>query len=56
MVDTWSGSIIYEWIQETNNYGLIQYGPAQAADVNEGSSVVQGLVLRTTSASQFEYQ
>jgi 1,3-beta-glucanosyltransferase GAS1 len=23
----WSGSIIYEWIQEENNYGLISYGP-----------------------------
>lgn len=23
----WSGAIIYEWIQEANNYGLIQYGP-----------------------------
>ena len=27
MVDTWSGSIVYEWIQETNDYGLISYGP-----------------------------
>ena len=27
MVDTWSGSIVYEWIEETNNYGLISYGP-----------------------------
>lgn len=25
MVDTWSGAIIYEWIQETNNYGLVSY-------------------------------
>lgn len=23
----WSGAIIYEWIQEQNNYGLISYGP-----------------------------
>ncbi|KAF9893133.1 hypothetical protein FE257_012544 [Aspergillus nanangensis] len=29
MSDTWSGSIIYEWIEETNNYGLINYGPRQ---------------------------
>ena len=26
MVDTWSGSIIYEWVQEVNNYGLVSYG------------------------------
>lgn len=25
MVDTWSGAIIYEWIQETNDYGLVSY-------------------------------
>ena len=25
MVDTWSGAIIYEWIQETNMYGLVTY-------------------------------
>lgn len=27
MAGTWSGSIVYEWIQETNDYGLISYGP-----------------------------
>ncbi|KAF9698063.1 hypothetical protein EKO04_003984 [Ascochyta lentis] len=26
MAETWSGSIIYEWIEEANNYGLISYG------------------------------
>ncbi|CAO2650055.1 Nn.00g013470.m01.CDS01 [Neocucurbitaria sp. VM-36] len=26
MSDVWSGSIIYEWIEEANNYGLISYG------------------------------
>lgn len=26
MVDTWSGSIIYEWVQEANKYGLVTYG------------------------------
>lgn len=24
----WSGAIIYEWIQESNGYGLISYGPS----------------------------
>jgi hypothetical protein len=27
MNEYWSGAIIYEWIQEQNNYGLISYGP-----------------------------
>ncbi|KAH7383771.1 Glucanosyltransferase-domain-containing protein [Pyrenochaeta sp. MPI-SDFR-AT-0127] len=26
MADVWSGSIVYEWIEEANNYGLIKYG------------------------------
>jgi hypothetical protein len=30
MADVWSGSIIYEWIEEQNNYGLISYGPKVA--------------------------
>jgi hypothetical protein len=36
MADTWSGSIIYEWIQETNDYGLIQYGTPVAPDTPGG--------------------
>ena len=28
MDKTWSGAIIYEWIEETNHYGLISYGPS----------------------------
>lgn len=39
MVDTWSGAIIYEWIQETNNYGIVSYDqsatPTTAAPANE---------------------
>ncbi|CAL8581598.1 hypothetical protein XPA_007287 [Xanthoria parietina] len=27
MADTWSGTIVYEWIEEENDYGLISYGP-----------------------------
>ncbi|XP_044724367.1 glucanosyltransferase domain-containing protein [Hirsutella rhossiliensis] len=26
MVNDWSGAIVYEWIQEQNNYGIITYG------------------------------
>jgi hypothetical protein len=26
MADTWSGSIVYEWIEEANNYGIVKYG------------------------------
>ncbi|KAI9648266.1 hypothetical protein NHQ30_002898 [Ciborinia camelliae] len=33
MDDQWSGAIVYEWIEEANNYGLISYGPTVAATV-----------------------
>lgn len=29
MIGTWSGSIIYEWVQETNDYGLVTYPNGQ---------------------------
>lgn len=41
MVGDWSGSIIYEWIEETNHYGLISYGPAVDPTAT-GSGVVAG--------------
>ncbi|KAJ9664021.1 hypothetical protein H2198_000524 [Neophaeococcomyces mojaviensis] len=49
MADTWSGAIIYEWIQETNAYGLIQYGPRQDASVNDdSSSIIEGFTRQGT--------
>jgi hypothetical protein len=33
MNELWSGAIIYEWIEEANNYGLVSYGPAVSATV-----------------------
>ncbi|PNS20050.1 1,3-beta-glucanosyltransferase [Sphaceloma murrayae] len=41
MSGTWSGAIIYEWIQEANNYGLISYGPTVAATAT-ASNVMDG--------------
>ena len=42
MDGTWSGAIIYEWIEEANDYGLVEYGPtvnpatATATDAPDG--------------------
>jgi hypothetical protein len=33
MNDLWSGAIIYEWVEEANNYGLISYGSSVAPTV-----------------------
>lgn len=49
MVGTWSGAIIYEWIQEMNDYGLVSYGQQQPQSVNQGSSIVQGYLLESFS-------
>lgn len=35
MDGTWSGAIIYEWLEEANNYGLISYGPSAAATATD---------------------
>jgi len=42
MSPIWSGAIIYEWIEETNNYGLISYGPEVSATA-VASGVVAGI-------------
>jgi hypothetical protein len=45
MDDTWSGAIIYEWIEEANDYGLISYGSMVSATVV--ASGVQAGISRT---------
>jgi len=47
MTDRWSGAIIYEWIEEANQYGLISYGPPLAATAT-GSNVVGGFTRSGT--------
>ncbi|POS75245.1 1,3-beta-glucanosyltransferase gel3 [Diaporthe helianthi] len=47
MINDWSGSIIYEWIQETNDYGLISYGPPVDPTAT-GSNVVAGFTRQGT--------
>jgi hypothetical protein len=42
MADTWSGAIIYEWIQETNKYGLVDYALSQGAPAGDGAYGVNG--------------
>jgi 1,3-beta-glucanosyltransferase GAS1 len=42
-----SGSIVYEWIEETNNYGLISYGPSVDPTAT-GSNVVAGFTRQGT--------
>ncbi|OQO08538.1 hypothetical protein B0A48_06408 [Cryoendolithus antarcticus] len=36
MSGTWSGAIIYEWLEETNDYGLISYGTPAPATATAG--------------------
>jgi len=47
MADTWSGAIIYEWIEEANDYGLISYGPTAAATAT-GNGVIDGYTRQGT--------
>lgn len=47
MDSMWSGAMIYEWIEETNNYGLISYGPPAAATAT-GSDIVAGFTRQGT--------
>lgn len=47
MDGTWSGAIIYEWIEEVNDYGLISYGPQTDATIFSGN-VEQGFTRSGT--------
>ncbi|CAD0115188.1 unnamed protein product [Aureobasidium uvarum] len=47
MSQYWSGVMIYEWIQETNDYGLISYGPQVAATAT-GANIVDGFTRTGT--------
>jgi hypothetical protein len=47
MVNDWSGSLIYEWIQEENNYGLISYGPKVDPTVT-GENIAGGFTRKGT--------
>ncbi|KAF3919163.1 hypothetical protein ABW21_db0209365 [Orbilia brochopaga] len=42
MQDVWSGAIIYEWIQEDNNYGLVDYGRVDPKTAVGGDSWARG--------------
>jgi hypothetical protein len=45
MINDWSGSIVYEWIQEQNNYGLISYGP-KVDGSQQGDNVFDGFTRK----------
>ncbi|KAI1656594.1 glycoside hydrolase family 72 protein [Daldinia decipiens] len=47
MVNDWSGAIVYEWIQEANEYGLISYGPKVDPTVT-GKDIVGGFTRAGT--------
>lgn len=47
MVNDWSGAIVYEWIQEENNYGLISYGP-KVDPSQQGEHVADGFTRKGT--------
>lgn len=48
MSGTWSGAIIYEWIEETNDYGLISYGPSVHAAAATNTLIEDGYTRQGT--------
>lgn len=47
MNEIWSGTIVYEWIQEMNDYGLISYGP-QLSPTAVGENIEDGFTRKGT--------
>lgn len=48
MVNDWSGAIIYEWIQEQNNYGLISYGDPVNDPTQDDGTVYDNWIRKGT--------
>lgn len=48
MINDWSGSIVYEWIQETNQYGIISYGPEVEDKAQNDETVFDGWTRKGT--------
>jgi hypothetical protein len=47
MTHIWSGTIVYEWIEELNNYGIISYGPRLPATAT-GVNIEDGFTRKGT--------
>ena len=58
MVDTWSGAMVYEWIQEKNDYGLITYGevPEDDDDDKDPEAEAKADALNTAAMDGFSRQ
>ncbi|KAJ5692894.1 Glycoside hydrolase superfamily [Penicillium macrosclerotiorum] len=48
MSGTWSGAIIYEWIEETNDYGLISYGTSAKTAAATNTNIEDGYTRKGT--------
>lgn len=38
MANTWSGAVVYEWVEVANNYGIVSYGTPSANTVSGAAS------------------
>jgi 1,3-beta-glucanosyltransferase GAS1 len=48
MANTWSGAIVYEWLEEANSYGLISYGVYDSDDDPTNTQVIDGYTRQGT--------